>query len=74
MIRSSNSLYVALQHFKKRGMVQELLYCERGRRKLALVSIGEMLDLSGEEWRRISEGGWSNGEEHDEQPLREPVR
>jgi hypothetical protein len=54
--------------------VQELLYCERGRRKLALVSIGEMLDLSGEEWRRISEGGWSNGEEHDEQPLREPVR
>ncbi|KFY81030.1 hypothetical protein V499_00189 [Pseudogymnoascus sp. VKM F-103] len=57
-LRSCSPLYIAMQHFQKKGLAQELSLCWVAAKHLDKnrLAVWEMLDLSSEKWKSIAEG------------------
>ena len=61
-LRSCNPLYIAIQHFQKRGMTEELEFCWRMAKDLDKggLAAGKMLHISSSKWKSIAEGNSGN--------------
>jgi hypothetical protein len=57
-LRSCSPLYIAMQHFQKRGLAEELSLCWVAAKHLDKnrLAVWEMLDLSSNKWKSIAEG------------------